>query len=88
VSTGRSIHAVPSITPSPREGIEDRPRLRQRVTRQGQKASQRASLWLPSARKNAGAADRRRNDEPPVGAFSGKAVVARPRRLRLRCCAG
>ena len=28
VSTGRSIHAVPSITPSPREGIEDGPRLR------------------------------------------------------------
>ena len=28
VSTGRSIHAVPSITPSPREGIEDKPRLR------------------------------------------------------------
>ena len=27
VSTGRSIHAVPSITPSPREGIEDGPRL-------------------------------------------------------------
>jgi hypothetical protein len=25
VSTGRSIHAVPSITPSPREGIEDPP---------------------------------------------------------------
>ena len=25
VSTGRSIHAVPSITPSPREGIEDGP---------------------------------------------------------------
>ena len=24
VSTGRTIHAVPSITPSPREGIEDR----------------------------------------------------------------
>jgi hypothetical protein len=28
VSTGRSIHAVPSITPSLREGIEDGPRLR------------------------------------------------------------
>ena len=28
VSTGQSIHAVPSITPSPREGIEDGPRLR------------------------------------------------------------
>ena len=28
VSTGPSIHAVPSITPSPREGIEDGPRLR------------------------------------------------------------
>jgi hypothetical protein len=28
VSTGLSIHAVPSITPSPREGIEDGPRLR------------------------------------------------------------
>ena len=28
MSTGRSIHAVPSITPSPREGIEDGPRLR------------------------------------------------------------
>ena len=27
MSTGRSIHAVPSITPSPREGIEDGPRL-------------------------------------------------------------
>ena len=27
-STGQSIHAMPSITPSPREGIEDRPRLR------------------------------------------------------------
>jgi hypothetical protein len=27
VSTGRSIHAVPSITPPLREGIEDRPRL-------------------------------------------------------------
>jgi hypothetical protein len=32
VSTGRSIHAVPSITPSPREGIEDEPRLRQRAS--------------------------------------------------------
>src|SRR5271166_3224110 len=31
VSTGRSIHAVPSITPSPREGIEDGPRLRART---------------------------------------------------------
>ena len=31
VSTGRSIHAVPSITPSPREGIEDGPRLRVRT---------------------------------------------------------
>ena len=30
MSTGRSIHAVPSITPSPREGIEDGPRLRVR----------------------------------------------------------
>ena len=28
VSTGRSIHAVLSITPSPSEGIEDGPRLR------------------------------------------------------------
>ena len=28
MSTGRSIHAVPSITPSPREGIKDGPRLR------------------------------------------------------------
>ena len=28
MSTGRSIHAVPSITPPPREGIEDGPRLR------------------------------------------------------------
>ena len=28
MSTGRSIHAMPSITPSPREGIEDGPRLR------------------------------------------------------------
>jgi len=28
VSTGQSIHAVPSITPSLREGIEDGPRLR------------------------------------------------------------
>ena len=27
VSTGRSIHAVPSITPSPKEGIEVKPRL-------------------------------------------------------------
>jgi hypothetical protein len=27
VSTGQSIHAVPSITPSLREGIEDGPRL-------------------------------------------------------------
>jgi hypothetical protein len=31
VSTGRSIHAAPSITPSPREGIEDGPRLRVRT---------------------------------------------------------
>ena len=31
VSTGRSIHAVPSITPSPREGIEVGPRLRVRT---------------------------------------------------------
>ena len=31
MSTGRSIHAVPSITPSPREGIEDGPRLRVRT---------------------------------------------------------
>jgi hypothetical protein len=30
VSTGRSIHAVPSITPSQREGIQDGPRLRAR----------------------------------------------------------
>jgi hypothetical protein len=30
VSTGRSIHAAPSITPSPREGIEGGPRLRVR----------------------------------------------------------
>ena len=28
MSTGRSIHAVPSIPPPPREGIEDGPRLR------------------------------------------------------------
>ena len=32
MSTGRSIHAVPSITPSPREGIEDGPRLRDQMT--------------------------------------------------------
>ena len=31
MSTGRSIHAMPSITPSPREGIEDGPRLRVRT---------------------------------------------------------
>ena len=31
VSTGRSIHAAQSITPSPREGIEDRPRPRVRT---------------------------------------------------------
>ena len=31
MSTGQSIHAVPSITPSPREGIEDGPRLRDRL---------------------------------------------------------
>jgi len=31
VSTGLSIHAVLSITPSPREGIEDGPRLRART---------------------------------------------------------
>jgi hypothetical protein len=31
VSTGRSIHAAPSITPSPREGIEDGSRLRVRT---------------------------------------------------------
>jgi hypothetical protein len=31
VSTGRSIHGVPSITPSPRKGIEDGPRLRVRT---------------------------------------------------------
>jgi hypothetical protein len=29
VSTGRSIHAAPSITPSLREGIEDGPSLAQ-----------------------------------------------------------
>ena len=28
MSTGRSIHAMPSITSSLREGIEDKPRLR------------------------------------------------------------
>jgi hypothetical protein len=38
VSTGRSIHAVPSITPSLREGIEDGPRLRvPRAPRSGQR---------------------------------------------------
>ena len=42
VSTGRSIHAVPSITPSPREGIEDGPRLRQlRAPRSGQRRAEK-----------------------------------------------
>ena len=31
MSTGRSIHAVPSITPSLREAIEEGPRLRVRT---------------------------------------------------------
>ena len=38
VSTGRSIHAVPSITPSPREGIEDGPR---RLRRKGDTGRER-----------------------------------------------
>jgi hypothetical protein len=39
VSTSRSIHAVPSITPSPREGIEDGPRLRVRTRGEGKLTS-------------------------------------------------
>ena len=42
MSTGRSIHAVPTITRSPREGIEDEPRLRLlRAPRSGQRRAEK-----------------------------------------------
>ena len=63
MSTGRSIHAVPSITPSPREGIEDGPRT---------KASAEidvAAVTVEDAQNPSGAAGKRK-DRPEAKARS------------------
>ena len=63
VSTGRSIHAVPSITPSPREGIEHGPRLPSAESPRAQ-----AGAWpKPAATGSAGVTVPGRPRKPPTG---------------------
>ena len=61
MSTGRSIHAVPSITPSPREGIENGPRLRVRTrsNRAGRGPTKARASCSPTRLASATHADRR-----------------------------
>ena len=91
VSTGRSIHVVPSITPSPREGIDDWPRgasalgpivLAEADQRDDPRPGRRTSG--EHGRQQAGALGRRRGQTGKFSAVPVPAVYEASRRQPVR----